>query len=138
MRKTLFTIGHSTHSLEHFVNLLTKHVVQAVADVRSVPYSRRNSQFNRKPLMQHLQASGIAYVFLGKELGARSNNPACYVDRKVQYNYLAEEPEFREGIGRLEKGIDAFRVALMCAERDPLTCHRTLLVCRKLRSRDLE
>src|SRR5580704_12161906 len=70
MRKTLFTIGHSTHSLEHFVNLLTKHGVQAVADVRSVPYSRRNPQFNRKPLMQHLQASGIAYVFLGKELGA--------------------------------------------------------------------
>jgi uncharacterized protein (DUF488 family) len=138
MRKTLFTIGHSTHSLEHFVNLLTKHGVQAVADVRSVPYSRRNPQFNRKPLMQHLQASGIAYVFLGKELGARSNNPACYIDGKVQYNYLAEEPEFREGIGRLEKGIDAFRVALMCAERDPLTCHRTLLVCRKLRSRDLE
>jgi uncharacterized protein (DUF488 family) len=138
MRKTLFTIGHSTHTLEHFVNLLTKHGVQAVGDVRSVPYSRRNPQFNREPLTKQLQATGIAYVFLGKELGARSNNPACYIDGKVQYKCLAEEPDFREGIRRLKKGIDTFQVALMCAERDPLTCHRTLLVCRELRSPDLE
>jgi uncharacterized protein (DUF488 family) len=138
MRKTIFTIGHSTHTLEYFLSLLTKHGIQAVGDVRSVPYSRRNPQFNREPLMQRLRAADIAYVFLGKELGARSDNPGCYIDGKVQYNYLAKEPAFLEGLGRIRKGIDGHRVALMCAERDPLTCHRTILVCRELRSPDLE
>src|ERR1700733_10047901 len=138
MRKTIFTIGHSTHTLEYFLSLLTKHGIQAVGDVRSVPYSQRNPQFNREPLMQRLRAADIAYVFLGKELGARSDNSGCYIDGKVQYNYLAKEPAFLQGLGRLRKGIESHRVALMCAERDPLACHRTILVCRALRSPDLE
>jgi uncharacterized protein (DUF488 family) len=138
MRKTIFTIGHSTHTLEYFLSLLTKHGIQAVGDVRSVPYSQHNPQFNREPLMQRFRGSGIAYVFLGNELGARSDNSACYIDGKVKYNYLAEEPAFLEGLRRLRKGIESHRVALMCAERDPLTCHRTILVCRELRSPDLE
>jgi uncharacterized protein (DUF488 family) len=138
MRKTLFTIGHSTHTLEYFLGLLTKHGIQAVGDVRSVPYSRRNPQFNRESLTQRLRGAGIAYVSLGKELGARSANSRCYVGGKVQYNRLAEEPAFRDGLQRLIKGIESHRVSLMCAERDPLTCHRTILVCRELRSPDLD
>ena len=138
MRKTLFTIGHSTHSLEYFTNLLVKQAIQAVCDVRSVPYSRHNPQFNREPLKEHLATTGISYVFLGNELGARSSNPRCYLDGKVQYNYLAEEPTFLEGLRRIQKGIESLRVALMCAERDPLMCHRTILVCRELRSEKLE
>jgi uncharacterized protein (DUF488 family) len=138
MSRTVFTIGHSTHTLEYFLSLLTKHGIQAVGDVRSVPYSRRNPQFNREPLMQRLRGVGIAYDFLGKELGARSDNPGCYIDGKVRYDYLAKEPAFLQGLGRLRKGIESHRVALMCAERDPLTCHRTILVCRELRTQDLE
>ncbi len=137
MGGTLFTIGHSTHTLEHFIDLLKKHDVQAICDVRSVPYSQRNPQFNREPLNERLRGVGVSYVFLGKELGARSDNPACYIDGKVQYNYLVDEPIFQEGIRRLRQGIESLRVALMCAERDPLTCHRTILVCRQLRARDL-
>jgi uncharacterized protein (DUF488 family) len=138
MGKTVFTIGHSTHTLEYFLSLLTKHGIQAVGDVRSVPYSRRNPQFSREPLMQRLRGVGIAYVFLGKELGARSDNPGCYIEGKVRYDYLAKEPAFLQGLERLRKGIESHRVALMCAEKDPLTCHRTILVCRELRSPDLE
>jgi uncharacterized protein (DUF488 family) len=137
MQKNLYTIGHSTHALEHFLMLLAKNNVSAICDVRSAPYSRHNPQFNRESLKEQLRAVGIAYVFLGKELGARSENPACYIDDKVQYNYLAEEPLFVEGIKRLKAGMDRFRIALMCAERDPLTCHRTILVCREMRSPDL-
>jgi uncharacterized protein (DUF488 family) len=85
-----------------------------------------------------LRGNNIEYVFLGKELGARSDNPACYIDGKVQYNYLAEEPAFLTGLQRVRNGIERYRVALMCAERDPLMCHRTILVCRELRSPDLE
>jgi uncharacterized protein (DUF488 family) len=138
MRKTIFSIGHSTHTLEYFLSLLAKHGIQAVGDVRSVPYSQRNPQFNRELLMQSLRGVGIAYVFLGKELGARSDNLGCYIGGKVRYDYLAREPAFLEGLGRLRKGIESHRVALMCAEKDPLTCHRTILVCRELRSPDLE
>ncbi len=136
-KRTLFTIGHSTHAVEHFIALLRDHDVQAICDVRSVPYSQHNPQFNRESLQEELRKVAIHYVFLGKQLGARSDNPACYIDGKVQYNYLVDEPIFAEGLRRLRNGIDRFRVALMCAERDPLTCHRTILVCRELRARDL-
>lgn len=137
MRRTLFTVGHSTHPLEQFIALLKKHDVEAICDVRSVPYSQHNPQFNREPLKEQLRASGVAYVFLGKELGARSENPDCYINGKVQYNYLVDEPLFQHGIRRLRKGIETLRVALMCAERDPLTCHRTILICRELRGDNL-
>jgi uncharacterized protein (DUF488 family) len=134
MERTLFTIGHSTHTIDHFLGLLKRHQIGAVCDVRSTPYSQRNPQFNREPIKEALQDVGLAYVFLGKELGARSDNPACYIKGKVQYSHLAAEPIFREGLRRLQDGIERYRVALMCAERDPLTCHRTILVCRALRS----
>jgi len=138
MLKTLLTIGHSTHTIEQFISLLKQHRVQGVCDVRSVPFSQHNPQFNRRPLTQKLQEAGLFYGFMGKELGARSDNPSCYIDGKVQYNYLAEEPAFVGGIKRLREGLKNYRVALMCAERDPLTCHRTILVCREMRSKDLK
>jgi len=138
MRRSLFTVGHSTHAISYFVELLRKHRVEAVCDVRSVPYSRHNPQFNREHLKERLQAAHISYAFLGKELGARSGNPDCYIDGKVQYRYLADEPTFAEGLKRVKHGMERFRLALMCAEADPLQCHRTILVCRKLRSNDLE
>jgi len=138
MRKTLFTIGHSTHTLEHFLSLLQKHDVQAVCDVRSVPFSQYNPQFNREAISKALRKLDIFYGFMGRELGARSDNPDCYIDGKVQYNYLAEEPRFLVGLNRIRNGLETYRVALMCAERDPLTCHRTILVCRELRSPDLD
>ena len=138
MRKRLFTIGHSTHSAEYFVSLLRQHGIDAVCDVRSMPRSRFNPQFNAARLKESLRAAGLGYVFLGAELGARSANPACYMAGKVQYRSLAREPAFLEGIARLRTGIAQQRVALMCAEKDPLTCHRTILVCRELRSADLD
>ena len=134
MTNKLFTIGHSTHTVDQFLGLLKKHGITAVCDVRSMPYSQHNPQFNRESLKEVLNARGISYVFLGKELGARSDNPACYINGKVQYNYLAEEPAFREGLRRVKKGMQSFQVALMCAEKDPLTCHRTILVCRELKA----
>ena len=134
MPKTLLTIGHSTHMIEHFIGLLKLHQVDAVCDVRSVPFSQHTPQFNRGSLTKRLQQADIFYGFMGKQLGARSDNPACYIDGKVQYNYLAEEPRFLDGLMRIRNGLKNYRVALMCAERDPLTCHRTILICRELRS----
>lgn len=130
----LYTIGHSTHHSEHFLHLLNLYAITAVADVRSSPYSQFNPQFNREPLQLALNDNHIAYVFLGNELGPRSNDPACYRDNKVQYARLARTDLFLRGIERLLTGMKRYRIALMCAEKDPITCHRMILVCRALRS----
>ena len=79
MMNDIYTIGHSTHPIEKFISLLAQHGIQVVCDVRSHPYSQHNPQFNRETLKQDLRVSGIKYLFLGKELGARSENPACYI-----------------------------------------------------------
>ena len=130
--KQIFTIGHSTHNAETFAALLQKHQVEALADVRSSPFSRFNPQFNQEALEQLLKANGIRYVFLGKELGARSEDRSCYVRGRVQYSRLAQTALFRGGINRVLQGATKYRVALMCAEKEPLECHRTLLVAKAL------
>jgi uncharacterized protein (DUF488 family) len=133
----LFTIGHSNHSIEAFISLLQQHGITAVADVRSHPYSRYLPHFNKSELEAALKDAGIEYRFLGQELGARPNDPSCYVDGKAPYEKIAATQFFEKGIKRLLKGAEYYKVALMCAERDPITCHRTILVCQHLRSFDV-
>lgn len=128
----VLTIGHSTHTIERFVELLRQHGVTALADVRSAPYSRFNPQFNKTTLESSLLENSIAYVFLGKELGARSDDPSCYENGRVRYGRLAQTALFKAGIERVKKGMATHSVALMCAEKEPLECHRTLLVSRAL------
>lgn len=138
MTGTVFTVGHSTHTLERFIALLQKHGITAIGDVRSKPYSRMNPQFNREELKAALREREIAYVFLGKELGARSDDASCYHDGKVQYNRLAETALFQHGMNRLKEGAAKYRIALMCAEKEPLDCHRTILVARHIISMGLD
>ena len=132
MTGTIYTIGHSNHSLERFLALLKQHGINVLCDIRSEPYSRMNPQFNREALKQGLWKNSITYVFLGKELGARSEDPSCYVHGKVQYDCLAQTALFRKGIDALTERMQSCRLAMMCAEKDPLDCHRTILVSRHL------
>jgi len=132
MPETIWTIGHSNHAVEAFVALLQTHGIGAVADVRSAPYSRYNPQFDRETLKESLRLAGMEYVFLGKELGARSDDAACYLHGKVQYGALAATELFQEGLQRVRQGAERFRVALMCAEKEPFECHRSILVGRHL------
>lgn len=132
---TVFTVGHSSHTIEDFINLLTVHHIEAIADVRSSPYSRFNPQFNREVLQNSLSQASIAYVFLGEELGARRSEPECYVDHRVSYNRVGQTKLFQEGLRRIVQGAAKMRIALMCAEKDPLMCHRTILVARHLQSK---
>lgn len=128
--QVMLTIGHSTHSFSVLENLLKRNQVTAVADVRSVPVSRFTPQFNRDVVKRSLRGIGVKYVFLGEELGARSRDATCYVNGRVQYGRLARTPEFARGIERLLKGAQTERIAIMCAEQEPLDCHRTILVAR--------
>lgn len=138
MQFHLYTIGHSTHSSERFLELLAIYSINAIADVRSHPYSRYNPQFNRETLQTTLRPFGIQYVFLGEQLGARSQNPSHYQGGKVQYAALATSTQFHDGLARIRNGARTHRIALLCAEKDPIVCHRAILVCRHLRDAVLQ
>ena len=128
---TVYTIGHSSHAAELFTELLAKHAIHVLVDVRSAPYSRYAPQFDREILQQSLQKGAVKYLFLGRELGGRPGNQDYYDrDGHVLYSRMTADPEFASGIERLERGISEFRVALMCGEEDPAHCHRRLLVAR--------
>ena len=137
-RPAVFTIGHSNHSLEGFFALLGKHRAATVADVRSVPYNRFVRHFSRQPLAAALAARGIDYLFLGRELGGRRDDPGCYERGRIVYDRVAGTESFRDGIGRVVRGSAEHRIALMCAEREPLDCHRTLLVAPALEAAGAE
>lgn len=134
----IYTIGHSTLAMEEFIHLLKLHSVDVVADVRSNPYSKYQPQFNRESLHRDLRGSSIDYVFLGAELGARSTDPNCYVDGRVQYDLLALAPGYIRGIDRLVTDSKSHTIAVMCSEKEPLECHRTVLVARSLIERSTD
>ncbi|MCY4140137.1 MAG: DUF488 domain-containing protein [Rhodobacteraceae bacterium] len=129
---SILTIGHSNHTMEMFLQLLDRHHVSALADVRSAPYSRFNPQFNREQLAKCLKNSRIEYVYLGRELGGRSDDPSCYEHGRIRYDRLSRTPSFHEGLKRLVRRAEEYDIALMCAEKEPLHCHRTLLVGHEL------
>lgn len=137
-RLEVFSIGHSNHSMERFLELLRSNGIEAVADVRSQPASRWAPHFNRSVLELELKSAGIRYVFLGKELGARASDPGCYERGRVVYGRIANTEGFRRGIERVMDGARRMRVALLCAEGEPLECHRTILVARHLSEAGVE
>jgi uncharacterized protein (DUF488 family) len=132
----IWTIGHSNHSARRFIDLLQGAGIDCVADVRSSPFSRRNPHFSQKALAASLKDAGIEYWFLGDALGARPKDPNCWEHGKVSYACIAATVEFQEAIGALIDVSHAKRIALMCAEKEPLDCHRTILVGRALVQRD--
>ncbi len=134
----ILTIGHSNQTLERFLALLAQHDVTAVADVRSAPYSRFCPHFNRRALSSALEDRGMQYLFLGRELGGRPDDSACYDDRgRVCYDRVRRTERFRGGLRRLLATAASRRIALMCAEKEPLDCHRTLLIAQALDRQDV-
>ena len=112
---SIFTIGHSRHPLQRFLALLQYARVTAVADIRSAPVSRFSPHFNRSALAASLGARNIFYVFLGKELGGRPEQPAMYTEGMADYEKMAASPDFHAGLARLMEAAEGRRMALMCA-----------------------
>ena len=134
----LWSIGHSNHAPERFVELLQQHGIEAVVDVRSQPYSRFSPHFGQARLRQLLANVAIGYVFLGRELGGRPPEPELYDDDgKVLYGQLTQTERFAEGLQCLLDGAAKQRVAMMCSEEDPARCHRWLLITRALLEGDV-
>ena len=131
---SVLTIGHSTHDSEAFVALLQRHGVTDVADIRSSPYSRFNPQFNREALANRLAACGIEYAFLGRELGGHPDDASCYENGRVRYDRVRKTRSFQKGVEQIVRDIANHRIALMCSEKEPLECHRTLLVAQALQA----
>jgi uncharacterized protein (DUF488 family) len=133
----LMTIGHSNLPADRFITLLRDSKVSAVIDVRSVPFSRWCPWFSSKPLATGLAAGGLAYLQLGDELGGRPRDPQLYCDGIADYEAMARRPEFRAGLDRVIDETRHHRVCLLCSEREPLDCHRCLLVGRALAERGM-
>jgi uncharacterized protein (DUF488 family) len=134
--QTIFTIGHSNHTGEEFIALLHEHAIEVLVDVRSQPYSKYANHFNSRSLQEAVAAAGMRYLFLGRELGGRPEGAYFYDDEGyVLYDRVAGSPLFLAGIERLQRGVEKYRVAIMCSEEDPAGCHRHLLVGRVLRAR---
>jgi uncharacterized protein (DUF488 family) len=128
----IYTIGHSNHPVTRFVDLLTAAEIGAVVDARSQPVSRWAPQYNMDALMSTLEALGIGYFFMGRQLGGRPKDAALLKNGKPDYARMAKSAPFQDGIAQLLKEGARQRVAVMCAERDPADCHRFLLIGRHL------
>ncbi len=126
----LYTIGYATKPIDVFIKQLKHYSIDVVADIRSVPYSKVFHVYHKESIAAHLKASNIQYVYLGEELGPRSKDDSHYdEDRQVVFDRLMQSDLFKHGVERLHVGSKkGFSIALMCAEKDPATCHRSLLI----------
>ena len=130
----LWTVGHSNHTIERFLELLGEHGIEVLVDVRSEPYSSYSKHFCQAPLRRSLKDAGLAYLFMGRELGGRPPEPEFYdEDGHVLYGEVAATERFGGGLRRLIDGAARYRVAVMCSEENPTSCHRRQLIARALR-----
>ena len=120
------------------IGLLRQHGIMTVADVRSSPYSRYTPHFNRELVGRMLRENGIDYVYMGSALGARPEDAQCNREGRVDFRRLRDTVPFTQGVKRRGDLCRERRVAVLCAEKDPLDCHRMILVCRALRTEGLE
>ncbi len=141
---SIYTIGHSTHSITAFLDMLGKFQIETLIDIRSVPFSQYSPQFNQSLLQNSLAASGITYVFLGNELGGRIQDASCYKNSQIPHTktgyalYLAYDTIitknwFTAGIEKVQTIANEGRSAIMCSEENPEHCHRELIVGRRLK-----
>jgi uncharacterized protein (DUF488 family) len=130
----VFTLGHSTHDIESFIDLLSKYDITCLIDVRSAPYSRIAPQFNKETLSSTLKDRNILYVHFEKEFGARHTKPSLLDEEgKVDFDKVRATAEFQQGIERLKKSLQlGYKVALMCSEANPFDCHRFSMISYQL------
>ena len=141
MSNTVYTIGYSGYhqDMARFVSDLKVHGINVVADVRTSPYSKFSPEFNREAIQAGLRSAGLKYVFMGDELGARPADRHCYVDGAVDYDRIVAADFFKHGLDRVQTGVSrGYVITLLCAEKDPIDCHRNVLVAHSLAKRGID
>ncbi|MBE9465901.1 DUF488 family protein [Dyadobacter subterraneus] len=128
--RTLFTVGHSSHPPDYFLELLKEYKITCLIDVRSVAASAYSPQFNKEPLAAFLNKNGIQYLHFSKEFGARHTEPELLDENgKVDFEKVRNSNSFKKGVQRLIQGYDkGYVISLMCSEAEPLDCHRFSMV----------
>lgn len=129
-KSVIYTVGHSTHQIDYFLELLQKYSVNCIVDVRSVAASSYNPQYNKEPLSNFLKNNGVTYLHYAEEFGARHTDPDLLdEDGKVDFEKVRKSWNFKNGVERLWLGLDkGFTIALMCSEGEPFDCHRFSMV----------
>ena len=134
----IYTVGHSNMTEEEFINLLKKHEINCIVDVRSFPKSKYVTHFNRENISKYLKKNNIIYIYMGKELGARRDSPILYDDDGIlDFEKVKRTNLFLNGIERIKSGLKkGYQIALMCSEKYPQDCHRSLLIGKYLKDND--
>ena len=134
----MFSVGHSNHATGDLLRLLRAAGATAVADVRSRPYSARYPHFNQPELRAALSDRDITYAFFGDFLGGRPGQLSLYdTDGRLDYERVRKTAEFQRGLHRLIEASEEYRIAMLCAEEDPLDCHRGLMIAPALVERGI-
>lgn len=134
----LYTVGHSNQSQEDFLELMKRHDINCIVDVRSVPASKFSPQFNMESLKWYLRTNGIQYLHFGDEFGARRTD-CLDAEGQVNFELVVESPSFKRGVERLMNGLQkGFHISLMCSEANPLECHRFSLISRYFSDKGLD
>ncbi len=138
--KTVYTVGHSNHDIEYFLELLQEYKIDCIVDVRSVPASSYNPQYNREPLSAFLKLHSINYLHFGKEFGARLTDSDYWDEEgRVDFRLWQKSRPFQDGVERVDMGAEkGFRIALMCSEGNPLECHRFSMISGYLEENGME
>jgi len=132
MNQQVFTIGHSNHLFRAFLELIQKNNINMVVDVRTSPYSKYSSHFNKKPLMKTLEESEIDYVYLGNKIGGKPRDKKFYHEDHLQYHLLEKDEKYQKGLQELVDLIPNNTLVLMCSEENPYHCHRHHLISQSL------
>lgn len=128
MVNALYTIGYHSFSPEEMSDILRRHHIGALVDVRAWPSSRLYPEFNASSFAPFLRKQGIYHLCMGENLGVRPSDPACYTSDRADYEKIASSSGFASDLERLRKGLQKFPLCLMCKEADPAFCHRAILV----------
>lgn len=126
----IFTIGYTSFLPADFINVLHHYGIKCLVDVRSMPYSQYHSEYNKETLEEALKKNGIVYRHYAAEFGARQENRVFYgPDGILDFEKFIRSDEFQSGIEKIKKGMEiGYTFALMCAEKDPINCHRAIMV----------
>ncbi len=140
MKNSVYTVGHSNRELNVFMKMLRLHSIDYIIDVRFIPFSRYVSHFNKENLSLSLKEEDIIYIFMGNLLGIDYNNTA-YINPRgnyTDYSIIAQTKEFNKGLEQVMEGIEqGYSIALMCSEKDPIDCHRAMLISRALKAKGI-